>query len=172
MQSRSFDDAAGDVRMHRKVWAPAAAVALAFAQTISGAARSDPESPGPLSERNLNAPAALAQCGDCHMVYPARMLPGRSWAAIVSKLNDHFGEDAAIPERDLAAIRDYLTANAADSPSASPKQRHFMSEIIPDSTPLRITATPWWGQMHADFHSDRWKHYNVTSPGNCLGCHK
>ena len=29
-----------------------------------------------------------------------------------------------------------------------------MAAILPDSTPLRITATPWWNQMHADFNFD------------------
>ncbi len=106
------------------------------------------------------------------MVFPARMLPSRSWAAILSHMDDHFGEDAAIPQKDLDEIRAFLTSNAADSPNASPRDRHFMSAILPGATPLRITHTPWWNQMHADFNFDGVKRSAVKSPANCLGCHK
>lgn len=153
----------------------AAGVALAVVaatETLSSDARSDPEPPAPLQRGDLGAPAALAQCGDCHMVFPARMLPSRSWAAIVSRMDDHFGEDAAIPQKDLDEIRAFLTSNAADSPNASARDRHFMSEILPGATPIRITRTPWWNQMHADFDFEGVKRTAVKSPANCLGCHK
>jgi hypothetical protein len=117
-------------------------------------------------------PAALEECGDCHMVFPAQMLPGRSWTAILSKMDSHFGEEASIPEKELDEIRNYLTSNAADSPNASARDRHYMSGIQPDSTPLRITTTPWWNQMHADFNFDGVKRSHVKSPANCLACHK
>jgi hypothetical protein len=130
-----------------------------------------PEPPGPLDESNAGAPAALQQCGDCHMVFPSRMLPSRSWDAILSKMDDHFGEDAAISKKDLDVIRDFLTAHAADSPDATPRERHFLSELLPDSTPLRITATPWWNQVHADFNFEGVKHSPVKSAANCLACH-
>lgn len=152
--------------------AGAAVVALIAAiEAVSGVARSDPEPPGPLDEGNPGAPAELKQCGDCHMVYPSRMLPSRSWAAILSTMDDHFGEDAAIPKKDLDVIRDFLTSHAADSPDATFRERHFLSALPSDSTPLRITATPWWNQMHADFNFDAVKHSEVKSAANCLGCH-
>jgi hypothetical protein len=116
-------------------------------------------------------PAALEQCGDCHMIFPAQMLPSRSWTGILSNMDSHFGEVASIPEKDLEQIRNYLTSNSADSPNASARDRHYMSEILPDSTPLRITRTPWWNQMHADFNFDGVKRSQVKSPANCLACH-
>jgi Dihaem cytochrome c len=138
----------------------------------SGVARSDPEPPAPIELGNDPPPAALAACGDCHMVFPSRMLPARSWAAILEKLDDHFGEDAAIPKNDLDEIRDFLTTHAADSPDATGRQRHFLSALSPESTPLRITATPWWNQMHADFNYDGVRRSAVKSAANCLACHK
>jgi hypothetical protein len=117
-------------------------------------------------------PTALEQCGDCHMVFPAQMLPGRSWVAILSKMDNHFGEEASIPEKDLNEILKYLTSNAADSPNTSAQDRHFMSGILPSSTPIRITQTPWWNQMHADFNFDGVRRSHVKSPANCLACHK
>ena len=105
------------------------------------------------------------------MVFPSRMLPSRSWAAILSTMDDHFGEDAAIPKKDLDVIRDFLTSHAADSPDATFREKHFLAALPSDSTPLRITATPWWNQMHADFNFDAVKHSAVKSAANCLACH-
>jgi hypothetical protein len=152
--------------------AGAAVVALIAAiEAAFGVARSDTEPPGPLPPGNAGAPAELKQCGDCHMVFSSRMLPSRSWAAILSTMDDHFGEDASIPKKDLDVIRDFLTTHAADSPGATPQDRHYLSAILPGSTPLRITATPWWNQMHADFNFDGAKHSKVKSAANCLACH-
>ena len=149
----------------------AAAALIASVEAGLGVARSDPEPPGPLEPGNAGAPAALQQCGDCQMVFPSRMLPSRSWAAILSGMDDHFGEDAAIPNKDLEEIRNFLTSHAADSPGATPRERHFLSALLPNSTPLRITAMPWWNQMHADFNFDGVKHSAVKSAANCLACH-
>ena len=152
-------------------WAVGAGgLALAVAGLMCGVAHGDPEPPAPLKKGNVGAPAALEQCGDCHMVYSSRMLPARSWAAILSRMDDHFGENAAIADKDLDAIRAYLTSNAADSPNATGRDRHFMSAILPESTPLRITATPWWNQMHADFRFDSVRRSKVKA-ADCLGCH-
>ena len=163
--ARRFSDA-------RRLVAGAAVIALVAAvEAAFGVARSDPEPPGPLDPSNKEAPAALQQCGECHMVFASRMLPSRSWAAILSTMDDHFGEDAAIPKKDLDVIRDFLTSHAADSPDATARERHFLSALLPNSTPLRITATPWWNQMHADFNFDAVKHSEVKSAANCLACH-
>ena len=163
--ARRFSDA-------RRLVAGAAVIALVAAvEAAFGVARSDTEPPGPLEPGNAGAPAELRQCGDCHMVFPARMLPIRSWTAILSTMDDHFGEDAAIPKKDLDIIRDYLTSHAADAPGAAARERHYLSALLPGSTPLRITATPWWNQMHADFNFDGVKHSQVKSAANCLACH-
>ena len=106
------------------------------------------------------------------MIFPAGMLPIRSWRAVLSRMDNHFGENAALPEKDLEDIRSFLTAHAADSPNATAQDRHFLSALLPDNTPLRITRTPWWNQMHADFDFDGVKRSSVKSPANCLACHK
>jgi hypothetical protein len=115
--ARRFSDA-------RRLVAGAAVIALVAAvEAAFGVARSDTEPPGPLEPGNAGAPAELRQCGDCHMVFPARMLPIRSWTAILSTMDDHFGEDAAIPKKDLDIIRDYLTSHAADAPGATAREK-------------------------------------------------
>ena len=89
----------------------------------------------------------------------------------LAKMDDHFGEDAAISKDDLDEIRNFLTSHAADSPDATPRERHYLSALLPSSTPLRITAMPWWNQMHADFNFEGAKHSQVKSAANCLACH-
>lgn len=96
------------MKSFRQRWAVGAAgfalTVIAATQMVSSEARSDPEPPAPLRRGDAGAPATLAQCGDCHMIFPARMLPSRSWTAILSRMDDHFGENAAIPEKDLQEI--------------------------------------------------------------------
>lgn len=46
-----------------------------------------------------------------------------------------------------------------------------MSEILPNSTPIRISLTPWWNQMHADYHSYEAR-FGKVKPADCQGCHK
>jgi hypothetical protein len=116
-------------------------------------------------------PDSIKECGECHMVYPARMLPRKSWQLIMGNLKSHFGEVVSLSDDDAKKVLEYLTENAADSPSATPQQRHFITEIVPDSAPLRITRTPWWNQMHADFDFEAVKHTSVKSASNCLACH-
>lgn len=119
----------------------------------------------------VSQPKALNQCGACHMIFPAQMLPQRSWIKILSELDHHFGESASLPDRDAAAIRDYLISHAADAPNATARERHYNSGLLPDSTPIRITDTPWWNQMHADFDISGVSRSTIKSMANCLGCH-
>jgi hypothetical protein len=119
----------------------------------------------------VKPPHAMEQCGECHMIFPAKMLPARSWTALLSDLDHHFGESATMPENTRKEILEYLAANAADSPNVTPRDRHYISEIGTDAPPLRITKTRWWNQMHADFDFEGVKRTKVKSASNCLGCH-
>ena len=56
-----------------------------------------------------------SECGACHMVYPAGLLPARSWDAITSDLSRHFGEDATLAPDVVAGIKAYLMTNAGDA---------------------------------------------------------
>ena len=127
--------------------------------------------PNQLAAADANYPAALQQCGECHMIFPAKMLPQRSWQAILSNLENHFGESATVSEAERTEILNYLLLNAADSPKTSPRDRHYISELSTNSVPLRITRTPWWNQMHADFDFEGVRRTNVRSAANCLACH-
>lgn len=138
------------------------------ALTLTSAAASEQDV---LKSSAETAPEALKLCGDCHMNYPAPMLPQRSWRALIGSLKDHFGSVATLPATDTTAILEFLTAHAADSPGATARDKHFLGALANDAVPLRITETPWWNQMHADFDFEGIKHSPVKSAANCLGCH-
>lgn len=110
------------------------------------------------------------ECGACHMAYPAGMLPTRSWQAIMGKLDEHFGESAALDAKTTKHITDYLVANAADAGGGSARR---LRGVKPDQTPLRITEMPWWIREHRGEVSPRaFKDPRVKSKANCVACHR
>ena len=118
------------------------------------------------------APAALQACGKCHMLYPAEMLPQRSWRAIVSGSAGHFGARVDLTAKERADILSYLSAHAPDSPSATSNDRHFLSDLPSDPTPTRITETRWWRQLHADLDFQAASPGKRKSPADCRACHQ
>jgi hypothetical protein len=104
-------------------------------------------------------PAWKAECGGCHVAYPPQMLPTRSWSALMSNLNNHFGTDASIDPQMAAEISAFLERNAGRerTPAAQPV--------------LRITETPWFLHEHDEVPAQVWKSANVGSRSNCGACH-
>jgi hypothetical protein len=74
------------------------------------------------------------ECGACHMVYPAGLLPARSWSAMTAKLADHFGDNAELDAATAKRITDYLTANAAET-----ADHHVLRRLNANAVPARIT---------------------------------
>ena len=79
---------------------------------------------GAASAGGMNVPKidhapTLKECGACHMVYSPQMLPQRSWEAMMSNLDNHFGDNAQLDEPTRADVLGYLLANAADAPGQS-----------------------------------------------------
>ena len=100
-----------------------------------------------------------AECGSCHLAYPPRLLPARSWLAIVDGLDEHFGSDVSLDAPTASAIRAFLTNNAGrdTSPSASPV--------------LRITQTRRFVHEHREIAANVWRREKVGSVANCAACH-
>jgi hypothetical protein len=93
-------------------------------------------------------PAYNAECGSCHVAYPARLLPAASWRQMMAGLDRHFGSDASLEAKAHEEISRYLAANAgrrAPPPGAEP----------------RITETRWFRKEHGV----------VKNPSNCIACH-
>lgn len=100
-------------------------------------------------------------CGRCHVAYPPRFLPARSWRAIMQGLDRHFGSSAALDSRTAASIAAWLEANAGREPegaSAPPE--------------LRITETRWFLQEHQRVPAAAWRKPAVRSASNCAACHR
>ena len=51
------------------------------------------------------SPAWDRECSDCHLAYPPRLLPARSWAKVLAGQRDHFGEDLALDDATIAEAR-------------------------------------------------------------------
>ncbi|HEX6136875.1 MAG TPA: diheme cytochrome c [Casimicrobiaceae bacterium] len=100
-----------------------------------------------------------AECGSCHVAYPPRLLPARSWRALMSDLDRHFGTSASVDAAAGASILAFLQANAGRdrSPAAPPL--------------LRITESPWFVREHDEVAPAEWRSPKVKSAANCGACH-
>jgi len=97
-------------------------------------------------------PSYKAECGSCHVAYPARLLPPASWQRLMAGLDRHFGSDASLEAGTHEEIRRYLAANAgrrAPPPGAEP----------------RITATRWFRKEHQGEIPP------AKNPADCTACH-
>lgn len=160
-------------RLSFPVWPLGAAVAVAgavFAVGLFagvGANAEDGEGRGlqPVGDKTVQA-----ECGACHMAFPPGLLPARSWRALMGKLDDHFGENAALDEATVKHITDYLVANAADAGSGN---RWVLRGVKESDTPLRITEMPWWVREHrGEVRPSAFKDPRVGSKANCVACHR
>lgn len=147
--------------------AAATAGALAFVVIAAhGPAVADGSNYAPVKDATV-----LKECGACHMAYPAGLLPARSWAAIMSGLKDHFGENAELDAETARRIGDYLAANAADGRDA----RFDASRGLPQSAAsLRITETRWWLRKHEKkgrVAPATLKRRGAKLKSDCVACH-
>jgi len=118
-----------------------------------------------------------AECGACHVAYPARLLPAASWERIMDGLADHFGENAELAPETAARIRAYLTAHAARArgtgwgyDEAHEKRSAPDEEQV--TAPMRITETRWFRHEHDEIRASVWQRAAVGSPANCGACHR
>lgn len=72
-----------------------------------------------------------AECGSCHMAYPANLLPADKWRAITANLENHFGDNASLDPQVTARIEEYLVQHAAQN-----------GKVMKNSTPLLAGAGP------------------------------
>jgi len=115
-------------------------------------------------------PIVAKECGACHMVYPAGLLPARSWSAMTATLGNHFGDNAELDAATAKRITDYLTANAAET-----ADRHILRGLAPDVVPARITDLPSWKRQHEKRDRVAPKalaRAGAKFKGDCKACHK
>jgi len=105
-------------------------------------------------------PVWKQECGACHLAYPPGLLAAESWRKVMSRLDQHFGTDAALTPRENRTITDFLVQNAS-------------SRWRAPGAPLRISETAWFKRKH-DGHEISpavWKRPSIKSPANCAACH-
>lgn len=111
------------------------------------------------------------ECSACHMVYPAGLLPARSWSRMMSELDNHFGDDASLAPQQAAEIKRYLMDNAADGRMANTRMRRIAAGIQPNDAPLRFTETAYFHYVHDEVPNSMWKRSKIASKANCIACH-
>ncbi|MEI7842321.1 MAG: diheme cytochrome c [Gallionellaceae bacterium] len=100
-----------------------------------------------------------AECGSCHIAFPARLLPADSWRAVMSGLDKHFGSDATLDVASAREISDFLEKNAG-------RKRQSTAKPL-----LRITETGWFTHEHREVSARDWKSPKIKGPANCAACH-
>ncbi len=104
-------------------------------------------------------PTWKAECGSCHVAYPAELLPAASWRKLMAGLNDHFGTDATLDAKTAESITRFLETNSAT-------KRKYATDPA-----LRITETRWFRKEHDEVPARTWKNPAVKTAANCAACH-
>lgn len=99
-----------------------------------------------------------AECGGCHVAYPAELLPQGAWKAVLEGLSDHFGTEATVEPAALEKISSDLARHARPARQGEP--------LV-----LRITETRWFLHEHEEVPSSAWSSEEVKSAANCGACH-
>jgi hypothetical protein len=110
-------------------------------------------------------------CSECHMAYHPSLLPERSWQRMLDEQDDHFGEALYLTDNTIGALREYARANSAEQVSREASWRTLQSLPSAES-PLRITAPPYWKQVHSDIDTAVWSRPSVNGKFNCAACHR
>ena len=119
----------------------------------------------------IENPVYKEECGSCHMSYPAGLLPKRSWTAMMSGLEDHFGDNAELDAETALTIKQFLMKNSADG-SDYRNARKFNQSIKQGSTPLRISEVPYFKHEHDEIPQRMVVgNAKVKSFSQCSACH-
>jgi hypothetical protein len=98
-----------------------------------------------------------SECGACHVAYPPRLLPARTWQDMMRGLERHFGTDASVDAAVASEITAFLSRYAGRDRGVAPS--------------LRITDTAWFARKHRDVPATAWTRPAIKSRANCGACH-
>jgi nitrate/TMAO reductase-like tetraheme cytochrome c subunit len=114
--------------------------------------------------------AYLKECGACHFAYHPELLPKRSWEKLMSGLDNHFGDNAALEEPARTELLNYLLNNAAESSSVKVSKK-IIASIKANETPIRISDTGYFKKEHRKIKPEVLKRKSIGSLSNCVACH-
>jgi hypothetical protein len=155
-------------RSARPVLAAAVLVVLVVAggATLHWLSRISP----PSSLRILPSnPAYQKECGACHYALNPGLLPASSWAALMTSLREHFGDDASLGAAKTRSLTSWLVSNAAETFDTESANR--LRVVAPDD-PYRITSAPYWARKHAGISPNVFARKGVGGKVNCNACHR
>lgn len=155
-------------RSARPVRAAAVLVVLALAAgaTLHWVSRLPP----PPTLRVLPPNAAYQkECGACHYALNPGLLPASSWAALMTSLREHFGDDASLDAATTRSLASWLVSNAAETFDTESANR---LRVVTPGDPYRITSAPYWTRKHAGIPPDVFARKSVRSKVNCNACHR
>lgn len=170
MTGRKRVPAALAARPRRRARPLAAAVAFAIAATVIGAGIAALASLPPRGVPSLAPnPLYAKECGACHYDFHPSLLPAASWTAMMSGLDDHFGEDASLPAASSDAIAGWLVGNAAERWDTEAANN---LRTVAQDQPMRVTATRFWKRRHRNIPDAVFAGKAVGSRVNCVACHR
>jgi len=124
-----------------------------------------------LGVASVSTPLYKEECGSCHMAYAPGLLPARSWQKMMTRLDDHFGDNAELETEVNKTITDFLVNNSADK-SKYRRSRKLINSLNKNDTPLRITEIPYFKHEHHEIPAKMvTANPQVNSLSNCNACH-
>lgn len=113
------------------------------------------------------------ECGSCHMAYPSSLLPASSWARMMGQLDNHFGDNAELGNKEVHnSILHYLLNNSADQ-SRLRMVRKMQKSVDIHNSPLRITQLPYFMHEHNEIPKRMISNNpEVNSLSHCNACHE
>lgn len=154
--------------MHRALWTTLGLGVAVWALPLR--AGDDDDGHGHRPTTPVSSPAYQEECGSCHLAYPPGLLPARSWAAIMTSLEDHFGQNAEVEEATQQELTRYLLENAAETGSHR-RSRKVLRGVPAERTPLRISTLPYIWRKHDELRPEVFARPAVTRRANCTACH-
>ncbi len=127
---------------------------------------------GSMREMLVQAPKGSAysrECGSCHFLYFAGLLPEGSWKRILES-KEHFGEDLGLDEATKKEIGEFLFANSADKNMGnewSSKSMRSLGILVPE----RITEVPYIARKHSRIKRYILDRKSIRTLSNCGACH-
>jgi cytochrome b len=157
--------AAAPVRGHPLV---AGVLALALAVTAGRAVAHYSALPAYRTPTEPLDPVYARECGACHTPHHPSLAPAATWRAIMSGLENHFGENAALSPEQTERLAAYLNVNAAETWDTRPAN---MLRRPNPKEPLRITAAGAWPRIHRHIPDEVFKSKPIGGKLNCSHCH-
>jgi len=121
----------------------------------------------------VNTPLYEESCGECHFAYQPGLLPARSWRKMMlpESLENHFGENAELPEGDRLEVLNFLVEYAAEN-SFYKRSVKIARSLKADETPLKITEVPYIKRKHYEIPAKMITgNKDVRLLSNCNACH-